>query len=655
MTASRDSSVTYVEDSKTVEGSIEIVHPTPLVAGELVTVVFSYRVGSAGMREGGRLRVALPNPGWGEPMVPQPYFWDCFQKGKARRYTDYDRVNTTALAVSKTRAAVPFLAKWAGFREPFGFPRRWLKNYDRWWIDAVLEDDGLDENDQLIITYGDTRRLPLSARIQKFADRRLAFLAYVDIDGSGSFREVPGSARMVSVQTGAATRFDVVAPSIIRPAEKPAILVAYTDRFKNEPSRPLDVKSLSLTCEAGRQEIALDLPATSYRFEAPEPVVLTARDRQVYITVEDSERQWTATSNPSLVRNSGPRLFWGDLHAQSQYHCWSEVDQMGISCGTPEDLYHYAHDVAGLDFCAITDTGSICSNIWTRVSNAALAAHRDGRFVVFQGSEVGDNVDGHRNLLFATERPEPSLEPLYTTSGFAGLAAHRAQTLYHGRDDVMLVYHHTKMWNNWSRWDPGTESLLEIYSSWGSGEKGGVDRWNLAEMTGGAQEAWARGYRLGVIAGSDTHVGTPGRNIADCERDEMLVFSNGIAGVWAESLTRAAVFRALKQRHCFGTTGARIILEFFLEDHCMGSEVLWPADKPREFQVRVFGTNFLESLQIVKNNLDVKSFELDGDSAHLDWKDSSRARSGDYYYVRVTQRDGHRAWSSPIWIDLEAK
>ena len=44
-------------------------------------------------------------------------------------------------------------------------------------------------------------------------------------------------------------RFDVVAPSIVRPVEKPVILVAYTDPFKNQASAPLDVKSLALTCE----------------------------------------------------------------------------------------------------------------------------------------------------------------------------------------------------------------------------------------------------------------------------------------------------------------------------------------------------------------------------------------------------------------------
>ena len=35
-----------------------------------------------------------------------------------------------------------------------------------------------------------------------------------------------------------------------------------------------------------------------------------------------------------------------------------------------------------------------------------------------------------------------------------------------------------------------------------------------------------------------------------------------------------------------------------------------------------------------------------------EWLDKAEARSGDYYYLRVIQRDGHMAWSSPIWVDV---
>jgi hypothetical protein len=42
---------------------------------------------------------------------------------------------------------------------------------------------------------------------------------------------------------------------------------------------------------------------------------------------------------------------------------------------------------------------------------------------------------------------------------------------------------------------------------------------------------------------------------------------------------------------------------------------------------------------------------LDGE---LDYRDMGNPQPGDYYYLRVTQLDGARAWSSPIWVGGEA-
>jgi hypothetical protein len=32
------------------------------------------------------------------------------------------------------------------------------------------------------------------------------------------------------------------------------------------------------------------------------------------------------------------------------------------------------------------------------------------------------------------------------------------------------------------------------------------------------------------------------------------------------------------------------------------------------------------------------------------WEDKEFNRTG-IYYIRITQKDGHQAWSSPIWIN----
>jgi hypothetical protein len=56
----------------------------------------------------------------------------------------------------------------------------------------------------------------------------------------------------------------------------------------------------------------------------------------------------------------------------------------------------------------------------------------------------------------------------------------------------------------------------------------------------------------------------------------------------------------------------------------------------------------------VGKNVDRVTVEIvDRDAAmdrELEYTDTAAARPGDYYYVRVTQIDNGRAWSSPFWV-----
>jgi hypothetical protein len=95
------------------------------------------------------------------------------------------------------------------------------------------------------------------------------------------------------------------------------------------------------------------------------------------------------------------------------------------------------------------------------------------------------------------------------------------------------------------------------------------------------QKLGANPFKLGIIAGTDTHVGTPGAvredrhathvGIGDIERadpptgllDEIEFNPGGLAGVWAEENARDSLFAALHRREVFGTSGPRIPVRFF--------------------------------------------------------------------------------------------
>ena len=74
--------------------------------------------------------------------------------------------------------------------------------------------------------------------------------------------------------------------------------------------------------------------------------------------------------------------------------------------------------------------------------------------------------------------------------------------------------------------------------------------------------AWAKGYKLGVIASSDhfsTHI--------------------SYAMVYTDDATRQGILDAIRKRHTYGATD-NIILEVRMGDHFMGDEFRFPRRAP---------------------------------------------------------------------------
>jgi hypothetical protein len=611
-------------------GTFEMSADGAIVCGSTTSLRFRFTVGARGMRKGGKLRIGLPNTGWEKPVVPQQRYWDELVSGQDRRLAPFHPVNTTATIRSKKNAAHT-LDVMERMLVPDEDP---AIAYWRWWITLTLEAADLEVGDVVQIACNDIRA-------QCFPEQAINVTAYLQPAASDSFVGLVGSPHYLDVVAGPAVRANVVVPSILHD-KACEIRVSITDECHAIPtgdeSHALIVNETALSCVPGK--------SVSLRTQSPQrPLIVQAR------TPAGETR---GQSNPAIdAAADGLNLFWGDLHAQSEHHVmhsqrkdfrqkgWSK----GISCGTVDECYRYAKEVSLLDFVAITDQGVCLSSRWKVCQEKVCAYHESGRFVVFKGYEAGSPA-GHRNVIYAGDEIEPPLDP----AKFGNFAPQVMFDHYRGRQDVILIPHHVKTWTDWSLHEPDLEPLMEIYSCWGQSESPGMDLWNKAQTpAAGAWEALRRGYKLGMIASSDNHVGMPGRSYPG-DRQAQTPFKGGLCAIWAESLTRESLFAALRARRCYGTTGDRIILRFSIDGQPMGS-ILPASDAARSLCVEVQGTTEVDRVEVVHDLAVAQTFRSrqPGDISLVATQQIPPGASG-FYYVRVIQKDDERAWSSPIWI-----
>jgi len=350
-------------------------------------------------------------------------------------------------------------------------------------------------------------------------------------------------------------------------------------------------------------------------------------------------------SNPILVREESPeyRLYWGDIHGHS-------LQSDGL--GTVEEYYAYGRDLSLLDFCSVADhAGHMGPGEWERARDAAAAACRPGAYVAFSGYELNDRAGekcvyfrGDDHPMYRYPEDEKALFEL-ARAGEALIIPHQ-----HGRGpwpypkDVIRV--------------------TEMYSIWGAFEYPG----NPRPCIGGGDytdrtvlDMLLAGYRPGVIGGSDCHAGHPGHTdwLRACK-----AYWCGLAAVYAEELTREAVWEALLARRCYATTGPRIIVALRSGEAWMGSEVPLTADRerpstrsgrgepvePRTFDIEVVGAEALKRVTLIKNGQ--ARFILPGEGQVLSTTVTDSEGPGEpaFYYLRVEQEDGEMAWSSPLWF-----
>jgi hypothetical protein len=528
----------------------------PVVAGSIGVWRVTITVGKHGIDDGGSIIIARRDVcDWERPQVDRP------------RASGYVTVTTTGQAT--VRASY----------DPARYVRPWRAALV---IDVV--DGALAEGDRVTITYGDREAGGPGMRAQTFAESAFELKVLVDAFGTGVYCELSASP-VISIIGGYPDALHLVVPSLVGLDAPFGAGVRVVDSFGNPSS--FFSGEVSIDCPSD--------PAVAATVRLGPEDGGAARIDGIRLTSTGLHRlraragDLVAVSNPCRCRagDDGPLLYWGDLHGQTG---------QTVGTGTLDEYFTFGRDKAFLDFIGWQGNDfQITDSLWADVKEHVKRYHAPGRFVTYLGYEWSglSPAGGDHNIHFLGDDAPLHRSSHWQVDDDSDLAADRYPLFelwreLADRQDVLAVAHVGGRHANLDALDPELVPVIEVHSHHGTFE------WMI-------EDALRRDLRVGFICGSDDHTCRPGLSYPTEATSRGLTsfdVPGGLTAVFAPELTRAAVWQALKRRSCYGTTGARILLDVTADGAPMGAAIQTP--RPPALAVSVAATAPLLEVELYR-------------------------------------------------------
>ncbi|MCP4333499.1 MAG: DUF3604 domain-containing protein [Gammaproteobacteria bacterium] len=514
----------------------------------------------------------------------------------------------------------------------------------------------LREGDQIIVRFGDRRQGSPGMRIQTFCEDSFEFKVLVDAIATYNYVELPRQPE-ISIVPGGPVLYKAILPTQREAGASFRLCLKGEDRWGN----PSDLCEQRLGLRANME--VSGLPA-SVQFEKDQfgQVIenLTLQtEGDLVIELLDADGMPLAESNPCrFVETTKLLPYWGDLHGQSEET---------IGTNSARDFYDFARDKAFLDICVHQGNDfQITNEFWQWLNELSAEFTEDNRFIVFPGWEWSGNtgLGGDRNVLHMHEGRQihRSSHALVDDLSDVDSDATSAGDLFTAlKDEDCTVFAHIggRYADIKVAHDQRLEKGVEVHSAWGTFE------WLI-------HDAFEQGYRVGILSNSDGHKGRPG---ASHPGSTKFGAYGGLTCVLAPAFTRSGIMQGLRQRHHYGTTGNRIILdtrveftgeaELFSDDPRLGDVSSQPVRKAMmgdilrstaesvTFSIDVHGTAPIERIDI-RNGLDTLEVYRPYDEADLGrrirviWEGSEYRGRG-----RETIWDGHAELTDNAFESLD--
>lgn len=502
---------------------------------------------------------------------------------------------------------------------------------------------------------------------QRLVQRRRPFHLFIDPKGKGDFKDPEIFA--LDIRGNHLKSLRIIAPTLVSRNKRFDVIVRFEDQYGNLTSRAPEGTLIELSYENLRENLnwKLFVPETGF-IALPN---LYFNEPGIYRIQLKNQKTGEISYSPPIqcVAETPYTLLWGQLHGESERVDASEHIETFLRTMRDDHAYQF---IATSPFESEEETSA---DLWRTLSAQIAEFNEDDRFVTLLGFQwAGDpKTEGLRQILYTKDA-----RPILRRKDSKSNALKKIYKSHSVKDMVSIPS--TTMGSRtpfvFDEFQPEYERVVEIYNAWGSSECTAKadnprpilgNKQGMIEVADGSLiDALNRGYRFGFVAGGYDDRGV----FAGLYEAEQKQYSPGLTAILAKGFNRAAAIEALQNRSTYATTGERMIVSFSIANHPIGS-VLDTKSRPgleynRHIQVTAVGTQPLQEVAVIRNGAVWKKLPVQGERLETSLDDMELL--GDialdstldatpfvYYYLRVTQKDGHIAWSSPIWVDLTSR
>lgn len=589
------------------EGTADIAE-SELVAGSKISLKVDFTVGSSGIATGGGIALCFHHASSWPVQINQP---------TGSGYTVIEGINSNNFDITYFQ----------------NIPSEMLANPEKYYIFhkclvSKIKNQILPAGTRLAFVLGANN---MKIQVHKQTDNNHEFRILTDVDGNGTFKAV-GQSPHFNIVAAPARQLVAVAPSVLQNGQTFQMQIRAEDEYFNVDKNYLG--NVTIT-ERNGQIVRSNITIMGGKRIISLPVKVAGPH---CYTISDGELK--GRSNPVWVFNIQQpyKIFWGDIHGHTDF-------SDGLS-NDPYEYFNFAKNESFLDVAAVTDHAYYN---WPVTQGAIDFYYNPGKFVTLLGFE-GSYGTNHFNFYYKSPIADHISRWPFDYSDVYDIIYNQYNVT---NQEILIGPHHFTYHRAtgadslypFGLFDQNVARFVEVYSTHGASEYFGNPRplpgSTELEKDKFMQTGLAKGLKFGVLASSDDHNGHPGRSIS-------LTYPGGLVAFLAKDLTREAIWISFWNRRVYGTSFERIFMMFTLNTRIMGSTI--SAQPPYNIRYIVNTQTDDAKVFLIRNNHVIKQDNVTKGALIVDFQDNP-ITTNNFYYVRVEQNNGERAWSSPIWVN----